>query len=44
MNRVYRRSKLKERRRKLKEDKILREICNDIRIEFMKHIQNDFKE
>ena len=44
MNRVSRRSKLKERRRKLEEDKVLRELCNDIRMKFMNHIQNDFKE
>ena len=30
MNRAYRRSKLKAQRRKLKEDKMLREICSNV--------------
>lgn len=44
MNRKYRRNKLKEQRRKLKEDKMLREISSNLCRVFTKFIQNDFKE
>ena len=39
MNRAYRRSKLKEQRQKLKEGKMLREICTDIFRFYKEHLE-----
>lgn len=43
MNREYRRSKLKAQRRKLKEDKMLREICSNVYRVFTKYLRSDIK-